>query len=129
MKHVIQNPAHQQIKEQLQEDFITALRDIIATISANAACQINFNSIEIGIADENNCIDNNSAITIYAKQYTFNGELQRDNELNIGSASNVTPNSEAKYWRFVHAAEILKNWDKVCNIVNQYIFKYRNLLS
>lgn len=65
-----------------------------------------------------------SDITIYAKR---NNYYNQENEINFGCTGSFNPENKASYWRTIHAASCLKNWDKVCEIVNTYCDRYKQL--
>lgn len=51
----------------------------------------------------------------------------RENSINFGCSGEFTPANKFSYWRTIHAASILKNWDAACAVVNEYCKKYVEL--
>ena len=68
-----------------------------------------------------------SEINIYAKESSKTGLWDRENEMNFGSSGSFNPKNKESYWRTIHAANCLKNWDKVCEIVNKFCSAYNDL--
>lgn len=66
-----------------------------------------------------------SEITLYAKDTSFG--RNNPNQINFGTSGSFNPEDENSYWRIIHAASCLKNWEIVCEIVNDFCEKHRKL--
>lgn len=51
----------------------------------------------------------------------------RVNEMNLGSSGRFSPSKKESYWRIIHAASLLQNWDSACHIINKHCKLYTNL--
>jgi hypothetical protein len=49
--------------------------------------------------------------------------------INFGSSGSFDKNNKGSYWRTIHAASLLKNWDKVVELVTTYCEKYKALMN
>jgi hypothetical protein len=113
----------------LEVSFIRGLREISNEIADDAVCKISSDRVELGIyATGRNKeiimqIDYVSCITVYE------GNNKINNEINFGSSGCFTPDNKESYWRTIHAAAVLKNWDEVCVLVNEHCEAYRELLE
>ena len=113
----------------LRINFLDELRKTGVELSENADCRIYERSVSIFISNENGTVDGSSKICIYARVDSFLGFKSRKNSLLIGSNGAFSPSETGSYWRVIHAASILKNWDSVCEIVNKYCRKHEELLK
>ena len=59
-----------------------------------------------------------SDINIYFRDTS---EENRDVKIGVASSHSFSPKNMASYWRIIHAATILKNWDKFIEISLPYI--------
>ena len=50
------------------------------------------------------------------------------NTINFGYSGQFSPKDIGPFWKTIHAASILKNWDATCKIVNEYCQKYNELV-
>ena len=48
-------------------------------------------------------------------------------KISFGTSGSFSPEDEAPFWRTIHAANILNNWDNVCKISKEYFDKYTEL--
>ena len=103
--------------EKIEQSFINSLREIGVELSEEATCAIMSNCIDL-------CHQNlgMSQVTIWVKKENY-----IKNAINFGSSGTFTPEDKEPYWRTIHAASILKNWDKVCETVNEHCKKYSEL--
>jgi hypothetical protein len=105
--------------EEIEQSFINSLREIGVEISDEATCDI-----------VSNCIDlfhqnlGMSQVTIWVKKENY-----VKNAINFGSSGSFTLEETALYWRTIHAASILKNWEKVCESVNHHCKMYSELVE
>src|SRR5690606_21072246 len=117
--------------EKLENSFLAALRANGFDVAPDAVCQINKNSIELGIAATGTYMDRGfkmafaSDISLYAAEP--DSICRKENELNIGSSGCFTPHVKESYWRTIHAASLLKNWALASDIVNTYCKRYADL--
>jgi hypothetical protein len=112
----------------IENSFITELRNNNIELSDNADCDISENCITIYLksSQEGRRIFS-SNIELYSgkpETYIFG---KRENSINFGSSGSFDPTNEASYWRTIHAASILKNWEVVSNIVNKHCEMYIEL--
>ena len=116
------------------DSFLTSLRGNGFDVCPEAVCSVNRSSIELGIAATGAYMDKGfklafaSEISLYACDHDdmFG---RKENEINFGSSGVFTPSVKESYWRTVHAASILKNWDLACEIVNFHCKMYADLYN
>ena len=89
---------------------------------------IGSSSLEISVAPEN---PKSEFETLFASDITFYSSpfYEREPEINFGSSGSFTPENKASYWRTIHAANILKNWEKACEIFKMYCKKHKEFYS
>lgn len=116
----------------IENSFLISLRGNSFDVCPDAVCRINRNSIELGIAATGSYMDKGfkmafaSDITLYvAEPDDIFG--RRHNEINFGSSGSFNPSVSESYWRTIHAASILKNWEMACEIVNAHCKMYSDL--
>ncbi len=118
--------------EKLENSFLLTLKGNGFDVSPDAVCRINKSSIELGISGTGDYMDKGSKmafasdITLYAAE-PDNIFGRKENEINFGSSGCFTPEVKESYWRTVHAASLLKNWDIVSDIVNTHCKMYADL--
>lgn len=113
--------------ESLENEFMTSLRRLGLQIAPEATCHFVSYSIELGIKGENephNWPKQGSEIVLFA--CTPATPQRRRNEISFYASGCFTPDEKENFWRCVHAAEILKNWDAVVELVNRYTTLYNN---
>lgn len=94
----------------------------------NPVFKIDGSGIEISVSSQEK--DRKTLFASDIQMYSDNRGLYKDeNKINFGASGSFTPNNEASYWRTIHAANILLNWDKACVIVNSHCKKYRDFIS
>jgi len=98
--------------EEIEQSFINSLREIEVELSDQVSVDINDVVVEIYHANTSY-----SVVTINAKK----------TEMNLSSSNSFNPENTHSYWRTIHAASILKNWDKVCEQVNKHCKLYSEL--
>ena len=105
--------------EEIEKEFIKSLREIGVELSDEATCDIMSNCIDL-------CYKNlgMSQVTIWAKKENY-----IKNAINFGSSGSFYPENKESFWRTIHAASILKNWEKVCESVNKHCKKYSELVE
>lgn len=101
--------------EEIETSFINSLREIGVELSEEVSCEVLERSIDLYHLDLSA-----SQITIW---------VRHRKELNFGSTGSFTPENKEAYWRTIHAASILKNWDKVCEAVNEHCKRYSDLVN
>ncbi len=117
----------------IQDSFLTILRQHNFDISPNAVCNVWRNSIEIGIAATGEAARKGwkmafaSEITITASEPEDSIFGKKDTEINFGSSGSFNPSIKEPYWRTVHAASILKNWTFASIVVNTHCKMYADL--
>lgn len=117
-------------KFEIETSFIGSLRNAGIELSKDAVCSITENSIVLGIYDINKpCnIAFGSTIELYAEVVRRLG-LGRKNEIAFGSSGSFDPTVRESYWRTIHAASILKNWEIVSAIVNTHCKMYSDYIG
>lgn len=117
----------------IEKSFIGELINNGLEISDDAVCNINTNSIELGIkatgkyAEKGYKMAFSSQIDLYSKEHSIIGK--KHNEINFGTSGSFTPSNRESFWRTIHAASVLKNWEKVCEIVDKYCEMYKVLIK
>lgn len=96
------------------------LKETEIGFSENVVCKINSFSVTIGIktgerymdwgSDLDLCFDRSGVMTI-----------------NFGTRGSFTPSDIASYWRTIHAALILENWEQVSRVVKIHFLKAKEL--
>lgn len=118
--------------EKLENSFLKTLKSNGFDVAPDAVCRINKNSIELGIAATGAYMYKGfkmafaSDITLYAAE-PDNIFGRKENEINFGSSGCFTPDVKESYWRTIHAASLLKNWDIACDIINTHCKMYADL--
>lgn len=109
----------------IESSFLNAMRSNGIEISDDAVCRVMQSSIELGISKADKNMIFASDVTLYAKG---DGGMfgRRENEINFGASGSFTPSEKGSYWRTIHAASILKNWESVSEIVNAHCKIYRD---
>lgn len=118
--------------QKLENNLLVELKKCGVDLSPNAVCTIGSNIIYLGISatgahkDKGFKAEFASEVELYS--FDPNNEYGRtQNEINFGSSGCFTPQSTGSYWRTIHAASILKNWNVVCGIINSYCKMYVDL--
>jgi hypothetical protein len=106
--------------EQIEKEFINSLRDIGVELSEEVSCEICSNCVDLCHSDSGM-----SQITIWS----LKSENTIKNKITFGSSGSFAPENKEPYWRTIHAASILKNWDKVCESVNEHCKRYSELVE
>jgi hypothetical protein len=118
--------------EQIEQSFINSLRDIGVELSEEVVCSIHSSCITIGIKPLTKPIKNYpkmcfaSEVGIDVKQ---DDDMfgARPNKINFCTSGSFDNTQREGYWRTIHAASILKNWEKVCETVNEHCKMYSEL--
>ena len=101
----------------IEESFIETLRINGFDIAPDAVCRVERHYIELGIAATGEYKEKGfkmafaSDISLYVPNLE-RGFGRRIVEINFGSSGCFTPDNRECYWRTIHAASILKKWDK-----------------
>ena len=124
----------QEAIKQIESSFLTTMKDNGLELSDDAVCRINQNSIELGISAIGKYAEKGyqmvfaSDIELYAKSYDDElGFGRKESEINFGSSGSFNPSEMESYWRTIHAASVLKNWQVVSEIVNTHCKMYSDL--
>ena len=108
----------------IEESFLKSLRDNNFEVCPSAVCYVTSRARELGIASEDDYKNKGykmafaSEISISATYNSFSDI--KGNEINFGSSGSFTPSVKESYWRTIHAASILKNWETAIIIVNSH---------
>lgn len=112
----------------LNIDCLFALKDSGMELSEDTLVEVGGTSIEISVreTDPEDARYNKPAFASEVRIYPKDKGITRSsiNELSVGSCGSFTPKYRPAYWRIIHAAEVLKNWDAACKVVNTYCKKY-----
>ena len=83
------------------------------------------NSVRLGIE-----VEKNSTSFSFASDVLFS--IQRTSiighweaEISVSSSGAFSPKNKSSYWRTIHAAIILQNWDAMNEIFSRYCKRYR----
>ena len=106
----------------IEKEFIKEFKSMGMSLSKDMIATVEETCVTIGLELEPNRMAFGSDVVIYAKRYYRN-----ENSINFGSSGKFNPSDQASYWRTIHASEILKNWNKVSDIVNKYCQKVEEL--
>lgn len=107
--------------DNLKDNFIKELRNLGVELSPDATIRIDERNIDIY------CKDNSFASGV---SINYNVSYRKKEiEINYGSSGSFMKSSYAPYWRTIHAASILKNWDCVTEIVQKYCELYKKLVN
>lgn len=124
----------QEAIKQIENSFLMTMKGNGVELSDDAVCRINQRSIEIGISAVGKYAENGyqmaftSSIELYSKSYdNVLGFGRKENEINFGSSGSFNPSERESYWRTIHAASVLKNWQVVSEIVNTHCKMYSDL--
>lgn len=110
--------------EEIETSFITSLREIGVELSDNVYCAVYTKAIQIALKATGERKDNGFK-TAFASEIL----LYKNEGMALGSSGAITPENKEAYWRTIHAASILKNWEKVCESVNQHCQRYSDLVN
>lgn len=124
----------QEAIKQIENSFLITMKGNGIELSDDAVCRINQSSIELGISAISKYAEKGyqmvfaSDIELYAKSYDDElGFGRKENEINFGSSGSFNPSEMESYWRTIHAASVLKNWQVVSEIVNTHCKMYSDL--
>lgn len=70
-----------------------------------------------------------SQFEVYCKYAPFRDGDYKKNEISISSGSFDPTESLDRVWKFQTAGEVVANWNKVCEIVNTYCARYREMVE
>jgi hypothetical protein len=131
MKDLTTEQGRKEAEKEIENSFLNSLRTYGFQIADDSVCVLDKNKIELGIESTKKDgwrIDNQSSIDLYAerkgKDVVY---MERENSINFGTSGNFTANDKACYWRTIHAAEILKQWEFACKLINQHCKAYAKL--
>ncbi len=117
---------------ELNSNFILDLKKLGIELSDRAVCYVRQSMVTIAILEDGPQVDGSyrivfaSEIEFYAKDEKYDW-FKRDNEINFCSSGSFDPSNKGSYYRTIHAASILKNWDACCDLVNNYCAKFQDL--
>ncbi len=110
----------------IEQDFLNDLKNMGVELSDLATCRVSENSIIISLKENDKYLFA-SEVELdrgYSDTYIFG---KRENSINFGSSGSFDPSYKASYWRTIHAAGLLKNWEKVTLLVNSTCESYSEL--
>jgi hypothetical protein len=132
MKNLTTEEGRKQALKEIENSFLASLKANGVELSDNAVCALNGSGITIGVsatglyAEKGHKMAFASEIELYAKRHYYDSDYQ-ENQINFGSSGSFTPNDKESYWRIIHAASVLKNWNVVSDIVNTHCKMYNDL--
>lgn len=94
--------------ENINSSFIESLKKIGVELHEDASCCVYDTSIVLEVLQSNEYVA--SGIDLY----NVNGYSRNKCVMNFGSSGSFDHSNVASYWRTIHAASLLKNWDLVC---------------
>jgi hypothetical protein len=113
----------------IEDNFIAELRKAGVELADNAVAMMDYYHATIGLK----CnlirglkVQFLSDIDFYGKNPMY---AKSKNEISFGSTGSFTPSDQACYYRAIHAASILKNWDKACEILEKHLQMRRDLIE
>lgn len=115
----------------LMSDFIAEVHEQFNGFHEKLSVRINDRIVEIGVHDPEKskgvymAHQWGSKVELYPDSIDFGGE-PAPAKINFGSSGSFTPDAP-EYWRTIHAAIILQNWDEFVKLVNQCCQKYTEL--
>lgn len=104
--------------KKIEVAFLQSLREVIQ-IAENTTCSLSNNHISIGISN-GEIHDNGKEGVQFASEVAL---IRYDNigfKIDYCTSGFFTANDTPMYWRTVHAANILQNWAKVCELAEKY---------
>lgn len=114
----------------IKQSFLKSLKENNFEISDDALCTVHNNYIILGISINKSmeAFAFNSQIELFANN-NLKGFDKKENKISISSSSSFDKNLLQSYWKIIHAASILKNWDVASEIVNIHCAMYENLVN
>ena len=103
---------------ELKTNFLNELRNANVELAPNVDVYINSDRINIFIVGDEGKSFFASDVTLNPDCVDFFGNTEA--KINFGSSGGFNPTNIGSYWRSIHAASLLKNWDAVVPIVNKY---------
>ena len=101
--------------DEIDRNFTLALKGLNIEISENVNCEVDSESVAIKVL-KNGKIKFNSEIKIY-----YSGQ--------IVIPSSTINDDEDDHWKFIHVTSILKNKQRVINLVRQSCDEFRNFVA
>lgn len=116
-----------QALRQLHLDFFKELQETNLGFHPELRGIINDTSILLGIVNEEDFDDLHwmefgSGIQIYVKVQDI--VRNRPAKISVSGSGAFTPNIAPSYWKTIHAAIILQNWDLIQGICSKYCARY-----
>lgn len=110
--------------KKFERDFILDLKKNEFDIAQDAMVNMYITShnccMTLGILESNN-EDSYFGHMAFGSDITITKDnLNNKLEINFGSTGSFTPNKKASYYRTIHAATILKNWEKFEALFDKY---------
>lgn len=115
-------------RKTLSAQLLGTLKNLGLHIADNAMVVIHETQVEIGIRKDEYNFEFASEFPIYSRKTPYGGE-KIENSMNVSSSGTFNPNNTSPFWRTVHAGEVLKNWEAVCEIVNHFCGLFTNFLE
>lgn len=116
--------------EKINSDCLSELKSIGIELCEDAMIQVSENTATLSVKE----IDPKSPyfgwaafaseISIYIRSGFFDNGIP---EINFGSSGSFDPSNKSSYWRTIHAASLLKNWDNSIPVIKKYCDQYKNL--
>ena len=113
---------------ELKTNFLNELRNANVELAPNVNVTINSDRILISILDIHGVYFFGSDVSLtpeITENYGF-GDFHTEAKIIFGSSGSFNPTNIGSYWRTIHAASLLKNWDAVVPIVNKYCKIYED---
>lgn len=65
-------------------------------------------------------------LTLYPKKDNY---VIQENSMSVSANHVFSPNQSNSVWTIKHAYNIIENWKKACEIVNEYCMKYNEMVK
>lgn len=103
----------------LEKKFIRELKYNSINLAPNTRCMIDRDRIIIYLVE----IKQEKEVRVFASEI----DLYKRGEINFGSSGSFSPQNLASFWRTIHAASVLTNWEVVMSLVTKYCNMYTEL--
>lgn len=115
--------------EKLNYDILVELKKANVELSPNSKANVYSDRIYLFVVDDNGESIFGSSLDVTATKLDKLLNIIKKSKISFGTTGSFDPNSLGDYWRTIHAASILKNWDAVIEIVNLFCDEYNKILN
>lgn len=107
--------------QELNKAFITECRKCGLELSDNAICTISANYVRVFVLAENGSLIFNSEVSFYVENNAVS--------MSVASSSDFTPEHQGSFWKTIHAANFLQQWQVTIEIVQSFTERYSQLIK